>query len=178
MGTARLFSPSLSRVSTVLERSSVTRSVSHLSTLLGLVLLSLIWADSGLAQQGKRGTFDERDTRVFRAVACTGDKKPVEALYYIAASRADLSEGKPSPSSQLMKDEVGSNWQEISAQLTLAQVMEERYADGYHALLSKLIPRLQQSVEDKTGVSIVVTEVNSRPMDQGKDLDVPHCSAQ
>ena len=178
MGTARLFTTFVSRVSTVLERSFVSRSVSPLSTVLGLVLLSLIWTEGGLAQQVKPRTFDERDTRVFKAVACTVDKKPVEALYYIAASRADLSEGKPSPSSQFMKDEVGSNWQEISAQLTLAQVMEERYADGYHALLSKLIPRLQQSVEDKTGVSIVVTEVNSRPMDQGKDLDVPHCSAQ
>ena len=178
MSTALLYSTGLSRVSTVQKRSSVSRSISGRSTLLGLVLLSLLWTEGGLAQQGKPKTFDERDSRVFRAVACTGDKKPVEALYYIAASRADLSEGKPSPSSQLMKDEVGSNWQEISTQLTLAQVIEERYADVYHTLLSKLIPRLQQAVEDKTGVSIVVTEVNSRLMDEGKDQDVPHCSSQ
>jgi hypothetical protein len=77
-----------------------------------------------------------------------------------------------------MKDEVGSNWRDISSQLTLEQVTEERYADVYHILLSKMIPRLQQAVQDKTGVSIAVTEVNSRPMDQRKDQDVPVCSSQ
>ena len=51
-------------------------------------------------------------------LACTKDSKPVEALYYIVASQSDLSAGKPSPSAQLMKDEVESNWQGIASQLT------------------------------------------------------------
>lgn len=178
MGTAILVIAVLSLLSTVLKRSASSRWVGYLSGGIGLVLLSLTWTEDGLAQPRKPGTFDERDTRVFKAVACTKDKKPVEALYYIAASRSDLSEGKPSPSSQLMKDEVGSNWQEISSQLTMEQVIEEQYTDTYHTLLTKMIPRLQQAVQDKTGVSIAVTEVNSRPMDQGKDQDVPVCSGQ
>lgn len=178
MGTALLFSACVLPVSAILDRSGLSRWGRYLFTGSGLVLLSLTWTGGGLAQPGKPGTFDERDTRVFKAVACTEDRQPVEALYYIVASRADLSEGKPSPSSQLMKDEVGSNWRNISSQLTLEQVTEERYADVYHILLSKMIPRLQQAVQDKTGVSIAVTEVNSRPMDQGKDQDVPVCSSQ
>ena len=52
------------------------------------------------------GCFDERDTRVFKAVGCTQDKQPAEALYYIVASRSDLSAGVPSPSSQFMKTKL------------------------------------------------------------------------
>ncbi|MCS6294692.1 MAG: DUF3309 domain-containing protein [Nitrospira sp.] len=178
MGTAILVVVGLSLLTTLPKWSASSRWVSYLPGGMGLVLLFLTWTGDGLAQSGKTGTFDERDTRVFKAVACTKDKKPVEALYYIAASRSDLSEGKPSPSSQLMKDEVGNNWQEISSQLTMEQVIEERYADTYHTLLTKMIPLLQQAVQDKSGVAIAVTEVNSRPMDQGKDQDVPVCSVQ
>lgn len=178
MGTALRVIVSLCRVSTVQKQSAPSRWGSYLFAGIGLVLLSLAWVGDGLAQPGKPGTFDEHDTRVFKAVACTKDKQPVEALYYIVASRSDLLEGKPSPSSQLMNDEVGNNWQEISSQLTLEEVMEERYADTYHTLLNKMIPRLQQEVQEETGVSIAVTEVNSRPMDRGKDQDVPVCSLQ
>ncbi len=121
-------------------------------------------------------TFDERDTRVFKAVACTKDGKPVEALYYIVASRSDLAAGKPSPSAQLMKDEVEHNWRGIASQLTMEQVIEDRFTDTYHAVLTEMIPRLQQAVEEKSDVSIAVSEVNSRPMDQAKDQDVPACS--
>ncbi len=56
--------------------------------------------------------------------------------------------------------------------------MEQRSPDTYHALLSEMIPRLQQAVEEKSGVSISVSEVNSRPMDQAKDQDIPACSSQ
>lgn len=141
-------------------------------------MLTLALPGSGLAQPTQPGMFDERDTRVFKAVACTKDKKPVEALYYIAASRSDLSAGKPSPSSQLMKDEVEGNWRQISAQLTLEQVIEERFADTYHTLLNEMMPRLQQAVQEKSGVSIAVSEVNSRLMDQAKDQGVPLCNSQ
>lgn len=129
-----------------------------------------------MAQPKNPDTFDERDTRVFKAGACTKDNMPVEALYYIVASRSDLSEGKPSPSSQLMKDEVQDNWRRISARLTMEQVTEERYAEAYHTLLSEMIPHLQHAVEEKSEVSIAVSEVNSRPMDKAKDQDVPACS--
>lgn len=142
-----------------------------------LVLVGLILTATGTvtAQPTQTDTFDERDTRVFKAVACTKDSKPVEALYYVVASRSDLSAGKPSPSAQLMKDEVDSNWRAIASQLTMEQVIEERFADTYHALLTEMIQRLQQAVEEKTDVSIAVSEVNSRPMDQAKDQDVPAC---
>ncbi|MEP7153515.1 MAG: DUF3309 family protein [Nitrospira sp.] len=145
---------------------------------IALMVLTLAWTGSAGAQPKQPDTFDERDTRVFKAVACTKDKRPVEALYYIAASRADLSAGKPSPSAQLMKDEVENNWQRITAQLTMEQVVEERFADTYHTLLNEMIPRLQQAVAEKSGVSIAVSEVNSRPMDPAKDQDVPICSSQ
>ena len=87
--------------------------------------------------RNNRDTFDERDTRVFKAVACTKDKKPVEALYYISASRADLSAGKASPSAQLMKDEIENNWQRITSQLTMEQVLEERFSDTYHSVFER-----------------------------------------
>jgi hypothetical protein len=77
-----------------------------------------------------------------------------------------------------MKDEVENNWRRIISQLTLEQVMEERFADRYHALLNEMIPRLQQAVEEKSGVSIAVSEINSRPMDRAKDQDVPVCGSQ
>jgi beta-lactam-binding protein with PASTA domain len=38
-----------------------------------------------------------------------------------------------------------------------------------------MIQRLQQAVEEKSEVSIAVSEVNSRPMDQAKDQNVPAC---
>lgn len=139
---------------------------------------SAIGAGSLLAQSEQPGIFHEHDTRVFKAAACTKDNRPVEALYYIAASRSDLAVGKPSPSSQLMKEEVDHNWRRIASRLTMEQVMEERFADTYHALLNEMIPRLQQAVEERSGVSISVSEVNSRPMDQTKDQDVPVCHSQ
>jgi hypothetical protein len=145
----------------------------------GLVLLiglTLSLTGQVRAEPTQSDTFDERDTRVFRAAACTKDSKPVEALYYVVASRSDLSAGKPSPSAQLMKEEVETNWRGIASQLTMEQVIEERFADTYHALLTEMIHRLQQAVEEKSDVSIAVSEVNSRPMDKAKDQDVPTCS--
>lgn len=143
-----------------------------------LLLIGLPLALTGTvaAQPKPPDTFDERDTRVFKAVACTKDSKPVEALYYIVASRSDLSPGKPSPSAQLMKDEVENNWRGIASQLTMEQVIEERFADTYHALLTVMIRHLQQAVKEKSDVSISVSEVNSRAMDNAKDQDVPACS--
>jgi hypothetical protein len=131
-----------------------------------------------LAQPERPDTYDQHDIRVFKAAACTKDHRPVEALYYIAASRSDLATDKASPSSQLMRDEVDNNWRLIASRLTMDEAMEQRSADTYHALLSEMIPRLQQAVEEKSGVSISVSEVNSRPMDQAKDQDVPACSLQ
>ena len=127
------------------------------------------------AQPGQADSFHPHDVRVFKAEACTKDRKPVEALYYIAASRSDMAAGKSSPSSKLMKDEVETNWQQIASRLTSAQVMDERFAETYHAVLNDLIPRLQRAVEDKSGVSISVSEVNSRLMDPAKDKNVPVC---
>jgi hypothetical protein len=128
------------------------------------------------AQSGQPDTFHPHDVRVFKTTACTKDRKPVEALYYIiAASRSDMAKGKPSPSSQLMKEEVGINWRHIASRLSSEQVMEERFAETYHSVLNELIPRLQQAVEEKSGVSISVSEVNSRLMDPAKDKDVPAC---
>ena len=123
-------------------------------------------------------TFHPHDVRVFKATACTKDRKPVEALYYIVASHSDMAEGKSSPSSQLMKDQVDMNWRQIAGRLTSEQVTDERFAETYHAILSELVPRLQQAVEEKSGVSISVSEVNSRPMDPAKDKEVPACGAQ
>lgn len=148
----------------------------HFVALVGLGIA--LAARTILAQPAQPDVFDEHDTRVFKAVACTRDNRPVEALYYIAASRSDLAAGKPSPSSDLMKDEVDNNWRRITSQLTMEQVMEERFAGTYHALLKEMISRLQQAVEEKSGVSIAVSEVNSRPMDQAKDQDVPVCHSQ
>ncbi len=143
-----------------------------------LLLFGLTVALAGTvgAQPKQPDAFDERDTRVFKAAACTKDGKPVEALYYIIASRSDLSAGTPPPSAQLMKDEVENNWRGIASQLTMEQVIEERFADTYHALLTDMIRHLQQSVKAKSDVSISVSEVNSRAMDQAKDHDVPACS--
>jgi hypothetical protein len=149
-------------------------------TAAGITLLFLIFAltGSGKTQPEQPDTFNERDTRVFKAMACTKDNKPVEALYYIAASRSDLLAGKPSPSAQLVKEEVENNWQRITSQLTMEQVIEERFADTYNTLLSEMSPRLQQAVKEKGGLSIAVSEVNSRSMDQAKDQDVPICRSQ
>lgn len=146
------------------------------TTLLLLVGMALTSTGTAMAEPKEPDVFDERDTRVFKAVACTKDSKPVEALYYVVASRSDLSAGKPSPSAQLMKDEVENNWRGIASQLTMEQIIEERFADTYHALLTEMIRRLQQAVEEKSDVSIAVSEVNSRAMDKGKDQDVPACS--
>lgn len=142
------------------------------------ILLGLSVAAGTVALATQPDVFDERDTRVFKAAGCTKDSQPAEALYYIVASRSDLSAGLPSPSAQMMKDEVENNWRRITSRLTMQEVTEERFADTYHALLSEMMPRLQQAVEEKSGVSISVSEVNSRPMDRTKDQDVPTCSSQ
>lgn len=165
---------------------SIWRLASTTKTLYRCLLLffaiigleTVLAAGTVSAQQKEADVFDERDTRVFKAAACTKDNKAVEALYYIVASRSDLAAGAPSPSSQFMKDQVDNNWRQIATRLTLDQVMEERFAEAYHALLKEMIPVLQRSVEEKSGVSIEVSEVNSRPMDQAKDHDVPICRQQ
>lgn len=141
-------------------------------------LVTALVAGTLLAQPAPHDIFNPHDTRVFKSAACTQDHKPVEALYYITASRSDMARGKSSPSSQLMKEEVDKNWRHIASRLTTEQVMEERFAATYHSVLSEHIPRLQQAVEEQSGVSISVTEVNSRPMDPTKDKDVPLCGPQ
>lgn len=152
------------------QSSSMCMAAAALGTLLSGGIL--------FAQPDLKDTFDHHDTRVFKAAACTKDHRPMEALYYIVASQSDLATGKPSPSAQLMEDEVENNWRQVTSRLTMEQVMEERFSDTYHALLNELVPQLQQTVEQKTGVSISVSEVNSRPMDQAKDNDVPACASQ
>jgi hypothetical protein len=149
---------------------------SAVSIFLPLIVMTLAWIGIVTAEAEPSTTFNERDTRVFKAFACTKDSKPVEALYYIVASRSDMSEGKPSPSAQLMKDEVENNWRGIASQLTMDQILEERFADTYHALLTEMVRHLQQAVKQKSDVSISVSEVNSRAMDTAKDHDVPACS--
>ncbi len=58
----------------------------------------------------------------------------------------------------------------------MEQVIEEWFADAYHALLTEMIRHLQETVKEKSDVSISVSEVNSRGMDKAKDQDVPACS--
>ena len=99
----------------------------------------------------------------------------MEALYYIAARRSDMATGKSSPTSQLMKEEVDHNWGEIASRLTKDEVVEERFAETYNAVLSETIPLLEQAVREKSGVSVLVSEVNSRLMDAAKDKDLPAC---
>jgi hypothetical protein len=134
------------------------------------LVVGTLWAHADQSE-----VFHLHDVRAFKTAACTKDGKPVEALYYIAASRSDMAQGKASPSSQLMKDEVEANWRQIAARLTADQVMDERFAETYHAVLGELIPRLELAVEEQSGVSISVSEVNSRPMDASKDKNVPAC---
>ena len=72
-----------------------------------------------------------------------------------------------------MKEQVDNNWRHIASRLTREQVMDERFAETYHSVLSEAIPLLQRAVEETSGVSISVSEVNSRPMDPAKDKSVP-----
>ncbi|HEX2055347.1 MAG TPA: hypothetical protein VHF07_02565 [Nitrospiraceae bacterium] len=152
----------------------ITKYKATLAVGLSLALtVAISWA-----QPDQSDTFHPHDVRVFKAAACTKDRKPVEALYYIAASRSDLAQGKPSPSAGLMKEQVEANWRQIAARLTGEQVMAVRFAETYHAVLSEFIPRLEHAVEKQSGVSITVSEVNSRPMDAAKDKDVPVCGLE
>ena len=129
------------------------------------------------AAQAEAPPHSPNDLRVFKAVACSKDRSPVEALYYIAANRSDLDKGLASPTSTLMKEEVDSNWRQIAARLTKDEMMEERFTELYNAVLSEYLPQLQQVVKEKSGVSLYVTEVNSRLMN-AKDKDFPACHAQ
>ncbi|HZN45883.1 MAG TPA: hypothetical protein VFB56_11150 [Nitrospiraceae bacterium] len=148
----------------------------YVASLVAVVGLGTAFAVGILpAQPDQQDTFNQHDIRVFKTTACTKDHKPVEALYYIAASRSDMARGKSSPSSKLMKEEIDNNWRHIASRLTNDQVMDERFADVYHSVLSETIPLLQRAVEETTGVSISVSEVNSRTMDPAKDKDVPAC---
>jgi hypothetical protein len=148
-------------------------SLAAVLSLAPALVAAAVWA-----QSASEDTFNPHDTRVFKSIACTKDHRPFEALYYIVASRFDMARSHSSPSSQLMKEEVDRNWQQIASRLTGEQVMEERFATTYHSILSEYIPRLQQAVQEQSGVSISVTEINSRPMDPTKDRDVPSCSPQ
>ena len=153
--------------------TSIDRFVMVLLAVVGLP--AVLGAGIAVVQAAEEESFHPHDIRVFKAAACTKDHSPVEALYYIAASREDMAKGKPSPTAQLMKEEIDHNWREIASRLTKDEVMEERFAKRYHALLSEMIPLLQRAVKEKSGVSISVSEVNSRPMDATKDKDVPPC---
>ncbi|MFO0730464.1 MAG: hypothetical protein U0361_05625 [Nitrospiraceae bacterium] len=88
-----------------------------------------------------------------------------------------MQSGNPSPTAQLMKDEVDRSWLQIASRLTSEEVTEEQFTDTYHALLSQRIPLLQQAVKEKSGVSIYVSEVNSRVMDAAQDQDTLACCA-
>jgi len=144
----------------------------------GICFASALVTGAVLAQQPSHDTFNPHDTRVFKSVACTKDHRPIEALYYIVASRSDMTSSNSSPSSQLMNEEVDKSWQNIASRLTGEQVTEERFVTTYHSLLSEHILRLQRAVQENSGVSIAVTEVNSRLMDPTKDKGVPSCNPQ
>jgi hypothetical protein len=128
-----------------------------------------------LVQANEHDSFNPNDVRVFKATACTKDHSPVEALYYIAASRSDMAQGKPSPTSKLMKEEIDRSWDQIASRLSKDEVMEESFADKYNSVLREMTLLLQQAVKEKSGVSIYVSEVNSRLMDAAKDKDIPTC---
>jgi hypothetical protein len=76
-----------------------------------------------------------------------------------------------------MNEEVDHNWAEIAARLTMEDVVEERFAETYNAVLSETIPLLEQAARAKSGVSVFVSEVNSRLMDAAKEKDLPPCRA-
>ena len=168
--------PFMLRLEFRLTMKSIARYVAVFVVAVGLV--TILVAGTLLAQPDQHDAFNQQDVRVFKAAACTKDHSPVEALYYIAASRSDMARGKTPPSSKLMKEEVDNNWRQIASRLTRDQVMDEHFADTYHSVLSETIPLLQQAVEKISGVSIHVSEVNSRPMDPVKDNDVPACGPQ
>jgi hypothetical protein len=130
------------------------------------------------APTDRKTTFHPNDIRVFKAMACTKDHSAVEALYYIAASRSDMATGKPSPTFQLMKEEIDHNWAHIASRLTKDEVIDERLANIYSAVLSETIPLLERAVTEKSDVSIFVSEVNSRVMDAATDKDIPACPAK
>lgn len=163
MTQPRTLSPALTAQPVARHPAAVLAGVALVTTLCATVL------------SAQPDSFQSRDLRVFKATACTQDQQPVEALYYIAASRSDLAAGKASPSSQLMNASVDDNWRRIASRLTAEQVMDEGHADLYNRVLSELIPQLQQAVEEQSGVSISVAEVNSRIMDPAKDQNVPAC---
>ena len=89
-----------------------------------------------------------------------------------------MATGKPSPTFQQMKEEVDHNWAEIAARLTKEEVVGERFTETYTAVLSETIPLLEQALREKSGVSVFVSEVNSRLMDAAIDKDVPACRAR
>lgn len=146
-----------------------------LAHMLAMILGAALSVDTLWAQPDPRESFHQNDIRVFKSVACTKDNGPVEALYYIAASRADMAAVQAAPSAQLMKAEVDKNWRTIASRLTSEQVMEERFAKLYHTVLSEHVPLLEEAVKKQSGVSISVSEVNSRPIDPSKDKDAPSC---
>ena len=170
----------LQSIHVAVELEAVMKSIGrYVASLAAVVGLGTALAAGVLsAHPDQQDTFNQHDIRVFKATACTKDHSPVEALYYIAASRSDMARGKTSPSSKLMKEQVDNNWRHIASRLTRDQVMDERFADTYHAVLSETIPLLQRAVEETTGVSISVSEVNSRSMDPAKDKDVPACGPE
>ena len=88
-----------------------------------------------------------------------------------------MATGKPSPTFQQMKEEVDHNWAEIAARLTKEEVVGERFTETYTAVLSETIPLWEQAVREKSGVSVFVSEVNSRLMDAAIDKDLPACRA-
>jgi hypothetical protein len=61
-----------------------------------------------------------------------------------------------------MKEEVGHNWGQIASRITNDEVIDGHFANTYNAVLSETIPRLEQAVREKSGVSIFVFEVNKR----------------
>ena len=76
---------------------------------------------------------------MLKAAAGTKARQVVEALYFIMASRSDRLIEVSSLLWQLMKESAVGNWRQIASRLTMEQVMEERFADTYHALWSETI---------------------------------------
>jgi hypothetical protein len=133
-------------------------------------------AGAALAQPDESDVFREQDSRKITTHACTRDAKPVEGVFYLVTSFSDAQRLNKTILDSELQQALGTLWHKVLDRLTERDVFEPARTKFTHDIISKQVDTLEKTVENETGISLSIYQVESRPMDPKTEPAAPSCS--
>ena len=147
-----------------------------LRNIFGLAAAALAFsAGTALAQPDESDIFREDDSRRITAYACTRDSHPVEGRLYLVTSFSDAQRLNKTIASAELQQSLDGMWREILHGLTYKDIFAPERAKFAHEFMSKYVDALEKKIEEETGISLSIYQIESRPLDPLTELEAPSC---